>query len=148
MSIPNLPPSKSVIDTLVGVLEAKEPREKNVGDALGIRLRRVLIASPVESFEGQLAEGPFEKVDFRINKESNVGVLVLNLRAGAPGIMRGELDAARIAPTEPTLIAYPDIPPEGAVSHIYAAGGKEVHLQYGAMTNRLMVAAVHWNGRR
>ena len=145
----NASPSKRVIDTLIGVLAAKEPREKPVGDALGIHLRRVQIASPVESFEGELADGPFEKVDFRINKETNVGVLVLNLRAGTPSIMMSELYVpSRITPAPPRVIAYPDIPPEGAISEIYVAGDRELHLQYGAMTKRLTVAAVHWLGRR
>jgi hypothetical protein len=139
--------SALVIDTLARVAAAAAPRQKPLGDALGTHLRRVGISGPVETFEGEIHSGPFQKVDFRMNVETNVGVLVLNLRKGAPGLREAQLEAAwRLSPEPATRIRYPDIPPEGAISHIYKVGTKEVHLQYGALSNRLLVAAVHWNG--
>ena len=137
----------SAYDTLLGVLAVKEPREKLVADALGITLRRVAVVSPVESFEGVLPDGPFEKVSFRINKETDGGILVLKLRPNTPTLTEAQISGDLFG-VEPKLIAYPDIPPEGAVSHIYAVGDKEAHLQFSALTKRLLVAAVHFKDRR
>jgi hypothetical protein len=139
--------ASAVLDTLAAVLALKEPRERPLGEALGIKLRRVVIASPVESFEGDLPEGPFGKADFRINKETNGGVLVLRLREKMPSLMEGQLRGPHFG-VEPRLISYPDVPPEGATSHIYEVGDKEAHLQFASVTKRLLVAAVHFKEYR
>ena len=139
--------ASAAIDTLVAVLAVKEPREQPVAEALGIPLRRVAVVSPVESFEGVLPEGPFEKVSFRINKETDGGVLVLKLRPNTPTLMEAQISGARFG-VDPKLISYPDIPPEGATSHIYTVGDKEAHLQFSTVTKRLLVAAVHFKDRR
>lgn len=141
-------PSDEIVDLILRLLVVKEMREGPIAEALGAPLRRVQIASPNESFAGELPAGPLEKVQFRVNKETDGAIVTMEPRSGSPSLFEGQLDFARLGKKPTAFDMNPHIPPEGTSTLIYGPLEKRALLRFTATTKKFLGVAIHWEARR
>jgi hypothetical protein len=137
-------PSDDIVDPILRLLAVEEMREKPMGEALGIHLRRTGISSPNESFAGELPDGPLEKVEFRVNKETDGAIVTLTVRDGEPALYQGQLDFSRLGQKPTALDFNPHIPPEGVADVIYGPVEKRTFLRFTAKTKRFLGVTIQW----
>ncbi len=141
-------PSDEIVDLILKLLAVEERSEKPVGEALGIQLRRTQISSPNESFAGELPDGPLEKVEFRVNQETDGAIVTLKARDGPPALSQGQLDFSRLGQRPTALDFNPHIPPEGVAVVIYGPVERRTFLQFTSKTKRFLGVAIHWGSQR
>ena len=141
-------PSDEIVDSIFKLLAVEEMGEKHMGEALGIQLRRTEISNPNESFAGELPDGPLEKVEFRVNKETDSAIVILEARDGRPALYQGQLDFSRLAKKPTALDFNPHVPPEGVADVIYGPVAKRTFLRFTAKTKRFLGVTIHWGASR
>jgi hypothetical protein len=137
-------PSDEIVDLILKLLAVREVREKPMEAALGVHLRRTKISSPCETFEADLPSGPFDKVVFWINKETNRANIGFRPREGSPPLYESQLDFSRLAKKPDAYQLNIHVPPEGTDTVFYGPEEKCTSFTYTAKTKRFLGASIEW----
>jgi hypothetical protein len=124
-------------------LAVKEAGAEPLQAALGTALRRTGRSAPMDSFEGQLERGPFERAQLHVN--TNTGLAILSL-APRPEIelLESDLDFQAFGTAPPALDVNVNVPPEGTIAYLFGPPERRLHLVFTARTKRLRTVAVHF----
>jgi hypothetical protein len=134
---------RAIVDAVIGLAQV-EPQE--IGRVLGLTLQPRNPSPPMEYFEAVLRSGPFESVDFRLNRETGLAFLVLTPAEGTK-ITEASIDLTPYGAVVDIDI-NPQIPPEGTQAFAQDAGAlrmrTRIHWQFTMESRLLRLVSFEW----